>query len=148
MSTVVFRRPLREQGPAMPQGEVTLQEPPGLPEPARNDMSSTLMLVPMMLMMGGGALLYARPGSGPAPYIFGGVMVVAIVIMLVGNLLRNGIQRRQTVDSERRDYLRYLAQMRRQLRAVVAEQRASLLWRNPEPDRLWAVATGTRLWER
>ena len=148
MSTVVFRRPLREQGPVMPQGEVTIQEPPGLPEAGKTDISSMMTFLPMGMMMGGSALIFARPGGGPAPYIFGGVMVCAMLLMLVGNLVRTAMQRRQAVDSERRDYLRYLAQMRRTLRRVVDEQRASLLWRHPEPDRLWTVVGGTRLWER
>ena len=148
MSTVVFRRPLRELGPPHPEGEITLQEPPGLPEPGRTDISTLMTFLPMGLMMGGGALIFARPDSGPAPFIFAGVMVFAMVLMMVGNLVRTAIQRRQAVDSERRDYLRYLAQLRRQLRAVVDDQRASLSWRHPDPGRLWTLAGGTRLWER
>src|SRR5439155_18975922 len=37
---------------------------------------------------------------------------------------------------------------RRQVRSVVAEQRAALAWRHPDPDGLWSVAMSTRLWER
>ncbi len=132
----------------MPSGDVEIQEPPGLPERTPPDLSSVMMMLPMMLMMGGGAMLFARPGSGPAPYIFGGVMVVAMLLLMIGNLVRGAIQRRQALDSERRDYLRYLSQLRRQLRAVTAEQRASLAWRHPEPGRLWVHAMGSRLWER
>ena len=44
--------------------------------------------------------------------------------------------------------MRYLAQVRKQVRRAAAQQRAALRWRHPAPDTLWSVAASKRLWER
>ena len=51
-------------------------------------------------------------------------------------------------EGERRDYLRYLGQTRRKVRAAVVDQQRALAWRHPEPAALWSLVGSTRLWER
>src|SRR5206468_2551974 len=45
-------------------------------------------------------------------------------------------------------YLRYLAQVRRRIRVVAAQQRAALDWTQPDPAALLGVVDSDRLWER
>ncbi|MFD9287633.1 type VII secretion protein EccCa [Streptomyces sp. NPDC060030] len=135
----------------MPSGQLELQEPPVLPE-RQNGMSALLTYLPMAIMSLSMVLMYARPGAsgsnGVYMYVMGGIMVVATAVMLVSQLLRTASERKQRVGGDRRDYLRYLTQMRRRVRDVVVRQRDVHAWRNPDPAALWSVVRTTRLWER
>ena len=58
-------------------------------------------------------------------------------------------QRTNKVSGGRREYLRYLAGVRTQVREAADRQRRSLTWRFPEPTALPALAEErSRLWER
>ncbi|MFW6642313.1 type VII secretion protein EccCa [Nocardiopsis algeriensis] len=150
MSTILVRRPPRRPGPDLPSGEITLQEPPELSEP-QSSMSSLFMYLPMALTSMAMVLLFIRPGGGGStamPYLAGGMMLVGAVVMLGGQYVRALLERRQKLNDDRRDYLRYLKQMRVRLREVVTEQRDAMLWRAPHPDALWSIVRTSRLWER
>ena len=152
MTTVVFRRPLREKGPAEPDGELTLQEPPELPEVQGRDMSGMLMYLPMVAGTATMSLFFIRPGgsggSSGLGWLAGGMMGVSVVGMVFGQLLGGRGDRKRKLNGERRDYLRYLGQIRKQVRSAADEQRRALSWRHPAPDALWTVVGGSRLWER
>ncbi|WP_150242697.1 type VII secretion protein EccCa [Nocardiopsis quinghaiensis] len=150
MSTILVRRPPRRPGPDLPSGEVTLQEPPELPEPQSN-VSAVFTYLPMAMTSMAMVLLFVRPGGSGGtvmPYLAGGMMLVGAVVMLGGQYVRALLERRRQLNDDRRDYLRYLKQMRVRLREVVTEQRDAMLWRAPHPDALWSVVRTSRLWER
>ncbi|WP_067972400.1 type VII secretion protein EccCa [Nocardiopsis trehalosi] len=157
MSTILVRRPPRKPGPDMPAGTITLQEPPELAEP-QSSMSSVVTYLPMALTSMAMLTMIMRPsmfgaggqggGSNIMPYIAGGMMLVGAVAMLGGQYLRTMIERRNKLNGDRQDYLRYLKQMRGRLRDVVTEQRDAMLWRAPHPDALWSIVRTSRLWER
>ncbi|MEW2520808.1 type VII secretion protein EccCa [Actinacidiphila alni] len=125
-----------------------LAEPPVLGEPAGADFGSALMYLPMGLGAGAMVLMFSVRGMGPTTYMMSGMMGVAMISMTLTQLGRGSAERRRRMRAERRDYLRYLSQKRRQARTAAEEQRAALLWDNPAPDALWAFAMGPRLWER
>ncbi|MFB7468625.1 type VII secretion protein EccCa [Streptomyces sp. NPDC056224] len=148
MSTVLFRRPARRRGPDMPQGEMSLQEPPGLPE-AQPNSSAMWMYLPMGLTSVAMLLMFVRPGEATVmSYMAIGLMLLSSVAMVVGQLVRTSGDRKRRLRGERRDYLRYLAQSRRRVRRTIGEQQLALAWRHPEPTGLWALARTSRLWER
>jgi hypothetical protein len=68
MSTTLFRRPGREKPPEMPSGELSLQEPPTLPEVGARDFLMSLMMlgsgVFMLVYMGRTNPLLAPRGAG------------------------------------------------------------------------------------
>ncbi|GAA3758791.1 type VII secretion protein EccCa [Streptomyces tremellae] len=132
----------------MPEGQVELAEPPVLGEPATADFGSAMMYLPMGLGAGAMVLMFSMRGAGPTTYMMSGMMAVAMVSMTLTQIGRNSAERRKRMRAERRDYLRYLAQKRIQARQAAEEQRTALLWDNPDAADLWAVALGTRLWER
>ncbi|MEU8078876.1 type VII secretion protein EccCa [Catellatospora citrea] len=148
MTTVIFRRPVRQPGPPLPRGEMILQEPPTLPELSGVDMSSMLTYLPMALGTGAMALIFIQPGSSSLTYVAGGLMGVSGLGMLVSQLGRGGGERKQRLRGERRDYLRYLGQMRRQVRQLSEKQAAALFWNHPDPEVLWSLAGNRRMWER
>lgn len=134
----------------MPDGELSLQEPPVLPE-VTPDSSAVWNYLPMALMSVSMVLMYMRPGgsrSGVFIYLALGIMVVSAAAMILGQYVRRSSERKQRLNGDRRDYLRYLRQMRRKARAAVAEQQRALAWRHPEPSTLWSLVGTSRLWER
>ncbi|MCP9206524.1 type VII secretion protein EccCa [Streptomyces sp. NEAU-Y11] len=150
MSTVLFRRPARRRGPDMPEGELSLQEPPTLPE-VTPDSSAVWNYLPMALMSVSMMFMYMRPGgsrSGAFMYVALGMMVVSAGAMILGQFARRGSERKQRLKGERRDYLRYLRQTRRKVRSAVVDQQRALAWRHPAPGALWSLVGTTRLWER
>ncbi|WSQ32853.1 type VII secretion protein EccCa (plasmid) [Streptomyces sp. NBC_01527] len=132
----------------MPEGQVELAEPPTLGEPASADFGSVMTYLPMGLGTGAMVLMFSLGSGGTTTYMMSGMMGIAMVSMTLTQVVRPGADRRRRMRAERRDYLRYLGQKRRQARQAAGEQRAALLWDNPAPGDLWALARGTRLWER
>ncbi|MFC4508188.1 MULTISPECIES: type VII secretion protein EccCa [Streptomyces] len=151
MSLLLFRRPPRRPGPEAPGGQLELQEPPVLPE-RQSGLSALFTYLPMAVTSLGMVLLFARPGGAGGSmvytYVMGGILVLSTVAMLVGQLVRAASERKQRISGDRRDYLRYLSQVRRKVREAVERQRDVHAWRNPDPAALWSVVRTTRLWER
>jgi S-DNA-T family DNA segregation ATPase FtsK/SpoIIIE len=99
-------------------------------------------VVAMMLLYSGGT-----GGRGPLQYVVGGLFGVSMLGMVGMGLGRPGAKRGELND-QRRDYLRYLAQVRRDVLAAAAAQRAAVFWQHPDPDGLWNTVLAGRLWER
>ncbi|MGW0856725.1 type VII secretion protein EccCa [Streptomyces sp. NPDC002690] len=133
----------------MPEGELSLQEPPTLPETVP-DSSAVWTYMPMAMMSVSMMLIFIKPGGGNSSftYIALGMMVMASGAMMVGQVMRKSGERKQRLRGERRDYLRYLTQIRRQVHRAVVEQQLALAWRHPHPRTLRAMVRTTRLWER
>ncbi|GAB2649000.1 type VII secretion protein EccC [Saccharopolyspora gloriosae] len=134
----------------MPTDQVDLQEPPSLPQPQSSSLSMVLMYLPMALMAGAMMMMMMQPGraSGPMMYVGGGLMGTAMILMLVSQLLRAQTDRKHQLTGDRRDYLRYLAQTRRQVRKTLGEQHRASTWVHPAPGSLWSLVLSYRLWER
>ncbi|MFB7502332.1 type VII secretion protein EccCa [Streptomyces broussonetiae] len=147
---VFFRRPARRRGPDLPDGELTLQEPPTLSEIPASSGANMLNYLPMAGMSVGMMLLYTRLGknSGPVIYLVVGLMLLSMMTMLIAQLVKAGSERKQKLQGVRRDYLRYLGGTRRRVRTAVVDQQRSLAWKHPGPESLWSFALTTRLWER
>lgn len=151
MSTILVRRPARRPGPEAPDGELALQEPPALPENETN-ISGVFMYLPMAMSSLAMLMMFIRPGTGTMgsamPFIAGGMMIVGAVAMIGGQFLRTRIERNRRLSGDRRDYLRYLGQMRARVRDIVTAQRRARSWDGPEPEALWSIVRTSRLWER
>ena len=149
MSVILFRRPTRRRGPDMPSGELSLQEPPTLPE-VTPDSSAIWTYLPMALMSVSMMLMFIRPGAGGGGFMYLalGLMVLSSAAMMVGQVMRRSGERKQRLKGERRDYLRYLSQTRQKVRSAVVEQKRTLAWRQPPPEALASLVRTSRLWER
>ena len=86
--------------------------------------------------------------DNPTSWLFGGMFALSTIGMVAGGATRGGGQRRAEADEDRKDYLRYLAQMRRRARETAVDQRRALEWTHPEPTTLVGLARGPRMWER
>lgn len=132
----------------MPEGELQLQEPPTLPEIAPSGGRGVIALLPSLLMACGMMLMVGRGGGAGTSAIFMAIMGGGMLVTLVAGLATGGSDRRFRVNGARRDYLRYVAQVRRQVRQLADQQRSALVWLHPAPSSLWSVAMTSRLWER
>ncbi|MEV5539903.1 type VII secretion protein EccCa [Saccharopolyspora shandongensis] len=131
----------------MPGGELSLQEPPVIPEQVSGGIGGMLLYLPMAL--GSGAMMLMFMGDrGGIGIVVVALMAVSMLAMGFGQLGRSVGERKRRLRGERRDYMRYLGQVRKQVRTVAAEQRKALAWRHPDPAGLWSVAMSARLWER
>ncbi len=148
MSTVVFRRPARRGGPQLPRGELLLESPPEVPEQLPRSIGQLLMILPMLAGAGAMAFMYAGRGGGMMTYLAGGMFGVSMLGMAVGQIGGGGGDKKAELNAERRDYMRYLAQIRKRVRRASEQQRAALTWKHPEPDALWSIAASRRRWER
>ncbi|KAB8186553.1 type VII secretion protein EccCa [Microbispora catharanthi] len=149
MSIVVVSRPERRPGPKPPRGEILLESPPEIPEVQPQGLMSMLTYVPMLAGGAAMALMFTAGGTGnPLMYVASGLFAVSMVGMSVGQLGRNAGERRNRLNGLRRDYFRYLGQIRRKVRRAAVQQREALEWSGPPPDSLWWIAMGPRLWER
>ncbi|MFE3271093.1 type VII secretion protein EccCa [Streptomyces sp. NPDC059215] len=133
----------------MPEGELTLQEPPTLPETVP-DSSAVWTYLPMAMMSVSMMLMFLHPGgsNGVFTYIAIGIMLLASAAMIVGQFFRRSSERKHRLRGERRDYLRYLTQSRRKVHRMITDQQAALAWRHPDPSGLRSLVGTTRLWER
>ncbi|GAB3733637.1 type VII secretion protein EccC [Amycolatopsis oliviviridis] len=148
MSTTLFARRARRPKPPVPDTEIELQPPPGVPENTGGGISSVLMYAPMGLGSLAMVMMFVRPGAGAFAYVGGGLMVVSAIGMLITQMLRNSVTHKQKLNGHRRDYIRYLGQLRKKVRGSLVAQRKAARWIHPDPHSLWSMALGYRLWER
>jgi DNA segregation ATPase FtsK/SpoIIIE, S-DNA-T family len=148
MTAEIVKRAARAAGPQMPQGRIELAAPPVLGEPGSMDLGSMMGMLPMALGVGSMAMMFSVGDRSSSTYLMSGMMGASMASMGLGQLSRAGGDRRRRLRAERRDYLRYLAQVRVRVLAAAEEQRRAALWDQPGPGALWTRAGGPRLWER
>jgi S-DNA-T family DNA segregation ATPase FtsK/SpoIIIE len=151
VSTVIVRRGERREGPELPHGEIILQAPPEIPELAGDALAQMLTYLPMLAMTFGMVAMMSGTGSGALRWVGGGALGLGMGGMALGQLARGRGDRKVKLNGLRRDYLRYLSQVRRKVRRVAAAQREALAWSSPEPGELHGLVTASdlaRVWER
>src|SRR6201994_4663427 len=136
--------------PHLAGGEIQLESPPELPEVTPDGMGQALMYLPMGAMTIGMVAVIAGGHASPVLFIGSGAMAVGMAGMMVGQLVRGRGDRKVKVNGQRRDYLRYLSQLRRRVRRDAEQQRRALEYRGPDPGSLPSlVAAGAdQLWQR
>jgi S-DNA-T family DNA segregation ATPase FtsK/SpoIIIE len=127
---------------------VLLEAPPEVPAPTGRGWSQMLMMVPMLAGSGSMALMFAGQRGGPLAYLTGAMFGLSAIGMLASQFGQNSGPGRQEMLLARRNYMRHLAQRRRQVRRAGQSQRTTQLYRYPDPESLWSIPASQRLWER
>ena len=148
MSTVIVTRQERRPPPEMPRGEILLESPPEIPETVSAGFQAMLTYVPMVAGGGAMAFMFVAPGSNPTMLLSTGMMSLSMFGMMLGQVSRGTGDRKQRLNGARRDYFRYLSQVRQKVRRASAQQREALEWNSPDPASLWSLVMSARLWER
>ncbi|GAA5067410.1 type VII secretion protein EccCa [Nocardia callitridis] len=151
MSTVRFQRRARREMPRTPGGEVTLQPPPEIPRVTPGNLVMKLMPLVMVIGMGGMMALMFTQGGGIASNPMSMMFPVMMLFSMVGMFANQGGgkgQKAAEANEDRKDYLRYLDQVRKDVAETATQQRASVEWSHPEPGLVWMLAGTSRMWER
>lgn len=92
------------------------------------------------------AAFHNRSGvmRNPAFMLFPVMMLVSATATVASGADR----RRGEINTERTEYLGYLSGLRAVAVSNAAAQHDSLTWRHPDPDALWTLVGGCRMWER
>ncbi|GAA2458507.1 type VII secretion protein EccCa [Streptomyces macrosporus] len=146
MSQIVVKRPPRVLPPSVPGEDLRLEPPPELP---RGQQEGVLFQLLPMLGMGGSVVFFFMPNAHPFMRIMGVIMIASTIAMLIATIVRFRRGTQGEMAQLRRDYLKYLAQVRRKVRRTARLQRDAQFYLHPSPEQLWAlVAEGSRVWER
>lgn len=136
--------------PKPPGGEVHLEPPPEIPRSTPGNILMKLMPVVMVVaMLGMVTFMFTRSDGPPNPIML--MMPLMMMMSMIGMFAggnRGGGQNKAEMNEDRKDYLRYLGQMRERAREAMTEQRAALEWVHPDPQMLWSLASTRRMWER
>ncbi|MEV4124634.1 type VII secretion protein EccCa [Nocardia sp. NPDC049707] len=152
MSTEGFVRRPRIAPPRAPGGEVALSAPPEIDRPVPGNLLMKLMplvmvvavvgMIAMMVMMGRNLL------ANPFMMMFPMMMLMSMVGMMAGMRGGGGPKKAAELNEERKDYFRYLDQVRKDVRKTGNAQLDTLLWSHPVPSDLQSVVGTRRMWER
>lgn len=116
--------------------------------PREADEGMLMTLLPMMGMVGSVGFFF-MPGLPSYMRVVGGLMLASTLAMAIAQFAKSLQGGGAGMAQDRRDYFRYLEQVRKDVHKTAELQRRSQLFQHPDPDQLWAVAAdGKRLWER
>ncbi|WP_216894442.1 type VII secretion protein EccCa [Nocardia alni] len=150
MITEGFVRRPRIAPPRAPGGEVTLSPPPEVTRPVPGPLLARLMPVVMVVAMVGMVAMMATMGKSllSNPYMM--MFPLMMVMSMFGMIGRGGGGNKSAgeLNEERKDYFRYLDQIRRDVRRTGLRQLESLTWSHPAPVDLKSVVGSRRMWER
>ncbi|WP_306360384.1 type VII secretion protein EccCa [Nocardia sp. CC227C] len=151
MATEGFVRRPRIAPPRAPGGEVALTAPPEIPRPVSTPLLMKLMPVVMVVAVVGMISMMVMMGrnlfANPFMMMFPMMMLMSMVGMFMG-YGRSGNKNAAELNEDRKDYFRYLDQIRRDVRRTGAKQAEALLWSHPEPADLPSLVGTRRMWER
>jgi len=146
-----FSREPRLPAPPVPEGAITVEAPPVVPKSLPTNPLARLMPVTLLVAAGGMMTLYftsggASAGRGPM-FMFFPVMMLASVVgsFAYGN---RGADHSAQLTEDRGEYLGYLDALDRTIGTTAIDQHRSLCWVHPEPEALWTLPGGRRMWER
>jgi DNA segregation ATPase FtsK/SpoIIIE, S-DNA-T family len=144
-----FAPVVRRLPPAVATTDIAIEAPPGLPPPQSPGLLARLLAVVMSVATIG--VMAAAFFSGSA--VTRNPMYVAFPVMTLFSMAvtaATGRGRRpgRGIDADRVDYLGYLSRLRISVTEMAAAQRLSLIESHPDPDTLWTLIGGPRMWER
>jgi S-DNA-T family DNA segregation ATPase FtsK/SpoIIIE len=141
--------PAVRQPPSAASADITIAAPPELPTASSPGLLVRLLPVVMSIATLGVMTVVFFAGSGmtrnPTFLAFPIMMVISMVLTVASSRSQ---RRGRGIEVDRIDYLRYLNRLSEMVAETHAAQRASLNWSHPDPDTLWTLVGGPRMWER
>jgi DNA segregation ATPase FtsK/SpoIIIE, S-DNA-T family len=146
--TVDFMPPPRLPPPVFETADVTVAAPPEVTRPTRT--SAMTRLVPVTMAIATVAMMAVVLTSQSAVVRNPMFMMFPLMTLVsaVATVVSGGERRRGEIDADRAEYLGYLSDLRSAVVKTAAAQHSSLLWCHPDPDTLWTLVGGCRMWER
>ncbi len=128
--------------------DIVVEAPPGLPPRSPGTLAILLPVVMSFATIGimAAAFFSGSPVARNPMYVAFPTMTLAS--MAVSVAAGRGRRRGGGIDTDRTNYLGYLSRLRGTVTEIAAAQRLSLTWSHPDPDTLWTLIGGPRMWER
>ncbi len=134
--------------PVYPTSDVVVAGPPEVGRTAQsNQLIRLLPIVTAVATVGAMAVAYHSRSAAPrnpAFLMFPLMMLASALATALSNLDR----RRGEINAQRAEYLDYLSGVRCEVVKAAAAQHYSLTWCHPDPETLWILVGGCRMWER
>ncbi|OBI22197.1 type VII secretion protein EccCb [Mycobacterium sp. E2327] len=131
--------------PAVEAADIAVDPPPGLPP---RGSPRLLPVVLSLVTLGVMAVAFLAGSPGARHPMFVAFPVMTLLSLAVTATAGRGERRGRSLDADRANYLAYLSELRATVTEKAAAQRDSLLWIHPDPDTLWTLIGGPRMWER
>ena len=138
----------RRLPPAVAAADITVDAPPELPPPTSRGWLLRLLPISMSVASMGVMAAAFVSGSGVTR---NPMFLTCPMMMLVSTAVAVTTGRARGhggVDTDRVDYLGYLGLLRDTVSETATAQRSALDWNHPDPDTLWTLIGGPRMWER
>lgn len=135
--------------PQPPVGDIVVDAPPDLPSPASPGLLPRLLPVVLSLVCMGlmAAVFSAGNGLARNPVFLAFPAMTLMSTVLTG--LPGGARRRGGgIDADRDRYLDYLSGLSESVAEIAVAQHSSASRDDPDPDTLWTLIGGPRMWER
>jgi DNA segregation ATPase FtsK/SpoIIIE, S-DNA-T family len=135
---------VRQPPPAVATADIAVEAPPGMPAAGPPRLLPVIASVATLGVM---AAAFASGSAAARNPMFVAFPMMTLLSLAVTATAGRG-QRRGRLDADRADYLAYLSGLRATAIETATAQRVSLRWSHPEPDTLWTLIGGPRMWER
>jgi S-DNA-T family DNA segregation ATPase FtsK/SpoIIIE len=142
--TECFVPAVRRPPPTVATADVVVEAPPGLPPPKSSRLLPVVVSVATLGVMAAVYFSGSAATRSPRFLVFPMMTLASMVVTLAVGRGPRG----RGVDADRADYLGYLSRLRKSITETAAAQRVSLTWSHPDPDTLWTLIGGPRMWER
>ena len=146
-ATVEYALPERLPPPVCQTHDIAVPAPPEIAHRQPNRMIRLLPIVTGVATVGAMAAAYYTRSAvtrNPAFLMF----PVMMLMSAVATALSGADRHRGEIDVRRADYLDDLSAVRAAAVKATAAQHHSARWRHPDPDTLWTLVGGRRMWER
>ena len=143
-----FMPPVRLSAPVFETADVVIAAPLEVTQPTGTNAMTRFLPVVMALATVGmmAVLFFSRSAVGHNPAFM--TFPLMMLLSAVGTVVSGADRQRGEINAKRAEYLGYLSDLRDAAVKTAAAQRCSLVWCHPDPDTLWTLVGGCRMWER
>ncbi|OCB23632.1 type VII secretion protein EccC [Mycobacterium malmoense] len=132
---------------AVPNADLVVDAPPA-PPAAPGLLPRLLPAVAAVAGMGVMAVAFRSGSGGPRTPMFLAFPIMMLASSMATSLSGRARRRGGGIDADRLRYLGYLSRLRETVAETAAAQCFSLMRDHPDPDTLWTLVGGPRMWER
>ncbi len=146
-ATVEYAVPERLPPPTCQSHDIVVAAPQEVTQPQPNPLIRLLPIVTAVATVGAmAAAYYARSTVARNPAFM--MFPVMMLMSAVATVFSGSDRRRGEINLRRVDYLDSLSGVRAAALNAAAAQHNSISWCHAEPDTLWTLVGGRRMWER
>ncbi len=147
-ATVEFAPSARLPPEAFETGDIVVTAPSEVMRTARTHVVARFLPIVMAIATVGmtAVVCYSRSGLARNPAFM--TFPLMLLLSTVATVVAGADRMRGEINGDRAEYLAYLSDLRARVVKTAEAQRSSLVWCHPDPDTLWTLVGGCRMWER